>query len=78
MAEWFNAAVLKTVYLIGTFVRIKLIPLEKAIFSMCVILFCYQLDNIIVYIVFDIIYLITLLIINLLYTLYKNIRVHVR
>jgi len=45
---------------------------------MCVILFCYQLDNIIVYIVFDIIYLITLLIINLLYTLYKNIRVHVR
>jgi hypothetical protein len=26
MAERFNAAVLKTVYLIGTFVRIKLIP----------------------------------------------------
>lgn len=27
MAERFNAAVLKTVYLIGTFVRIKLIPI---------------------------------------------------
>ena len=33
MAEWFIAAVLKTVYLIGTFVRIRLITLYNRNYS---------------------------------------------